>query len=246
MKKLESAFFFSVTYGSLRGVKLSLDTFGVVDINVLNSQGLTALMVAASNGNEEICEILLDHGADRSIKNPAGLTACDMAREGGYTEIVSMLENIPEIVDLVPLPEPEEIEGKNEGLGLGDMLDGEIKTSSNDEILEITVREPEKIEKTNIVSVKIPTYVNAEEKDAAKIRSKLEALAQEIRDNYPATLEDNRLLNGKMIKLFMEHRPRSRDEFTDTFSQYTRTKININEARDYLERIYEIFAYYEE
>lgn len=45
------------------------------DVNCLDAKGWTPLIMAASNGYKEICELLLSKGADINAKNPKGWTA---------------------------------------------------------------------------------------------------------------------------------------------------------------------------
>jgi ankyrin repeat protein len=51
----------------------------------------TPLLAAAYYGSLDVVKLLLERGADRSIKN-GGKTALDLAREGKHTAVVAMLE----------------------------------------------------------------------------------------------------------------------------------------------------------
>ena len=51
----------------------------MVDINYQDSDGFTALMVATDAGNIPMVKLLLENGADRSLKDSEGRTAFDMA-----------------------------------------------------------------------------------------------------------------------------------------------------------------------
>ena len=42
-------------------------------------------------GHKVIVNILLEHGADKSIKNDAGLTPKQLADEAGYDDVVELL-----------------------------------------------------------------------------------------------------------------------------------------------------------
>ncbi len=60
-------------------------------VDVLQKQGYTALMIAASNGFDDGIAALLDAGADRTLKTPDGKTAADIATERGHTELARRL-----------------------------------------------------------------------------------------------------------------------------------------------------------
>ena len=49
------------------------------EINLQNSDGGTALMLAASNGHERVVELLLRHGAEINLQNSDGGTALMLA-----------------------------------------------------------------------------------------------------------------------------------------------------------------------
>ena len=77
-------------------VKRLLDGGANVNAQELN-QG-TALIIAASNNaissptRQEIVKMLLDKGADKSIKDKTGKTALDWAKHQGNTDVVEMLK----------------------------------------------------------------------------------------------------------------------------------------------------------
>ena len=73
-------------YASLRG---SGEVGGFMNAKSLN--GETALMLAASQGNEEVAELLITNGADIDDSSSNGQTALDRAAEGGYQRIVENL-----------------------------------------------------------------------------------------------------------------------------------------------------------
>ena len=54
-------------------------------------RGLTALMMASTNGRTEVVKLLLDKGAEVNLKNNYGITALFMASANGHTEIVKLL-----------------------------------------------------------------------------------------------------------------------------------------------------------
>ncbi len=51
----------------------------------------TALHFAAGWGRAEVVKVLLEKGAERAVKNKAGKTALDLAREGGYADVSAAL-----------------------------------------------------------------------------------------------------------------------------------------------------------
>lgn len=61
-------------------------------VNTPLENDLTLLMWAAAYGHESSVRLLLDQGADRTLKDSRGKTAADMAREGHHQNVVSLLE----------------------------------------------------------------------------------------------------------------------------------------------------------
>lgn len=61
-------------------------------VNTPLENDLTLLMWAAAYGHESSVRLLLDQGADRSLKDLRGKTAADMAREGHHQNVVTLLE----------------------------------------------------------------------------------------------------------------------------------------------------------
>lgn len=59
-----------------------LKFFGFININHRDTNGNTILHHASMNGNDRIVELLLDNGADESIKNNEGKTPSDLASNG--------------------------------------------------------------------------------------------------------------------------------------------------------------------
>ena len=56
----------------------------------------TALFFAVENGDKAIVELLLRYGASSTTLNWRGQTPLESARNHGYEEIVTILENISE------------------------------------------------------------------------------------------------------------------------------------------------------
>lgn len=76
----------------------SLTTYGLLenlsdlsDINARDHNGNTPLMWAASEGYEEIVQMLIDNGAEVNLQNYKGETALFLAASRGFSEIVASL-----------------------------------------------------------------------------------------------------------------------------------------------------------
>lgn len=65
--------------------------FNVDEINLNNE---TSLMIAAKENNIETVKCLLNNNASVTLKNNNQKTALDLARDNGNFEIVELLENI--------------------------------------------------------------------------------------------------------------------------------------------------------
>jgi hypothetical protein len=63
----------------------------VVDVNVRNRHGMTALMKAAFFGHEPVVRLLLEHGADPNLMRTDSFTALALAAFFGHTETVKTL-----------------------------------------------------------------------------------------------------------------------------------------------------------
>ena len=59
--------------------------------NLQDNRGMTALMIASSEGYGAAVQELLDRGADRSLKDREGKTARDHAAAAGHDDIVKIL-----------------------------------------------------------------------------------------------------------------------------------------------------------
>ena len=62
------------------------------DLNVLDTDGATPVIVAAREGNESIAQFLVYSGADTTFKDASGQTALDWATEKGNENIVLLLQ----------------------------------------------------------------------------------------------------------------------------------------------------------
>jgi len=62
------------------------------DINAQDAMmGNTALMGVCFKGSHELAKLLVEKGADTTLKNKQGETALDFAQKGGFEEIVGLL-----------------------------------------------------------------------------------------------------------------------------------------------------------
>lgn len=64
-------------------------------------KGQTALHFAAQSSRNEVIEVLLHHGADRTIVNNAGLKAFEVADKLGYFDCREMLKYPPPTVKII-------------------------------------------------------------------------------------------------------------------------------------------------
>ncbi len=63
------------------------------NINVQMLGGFTPLMMAAALGAGQIIEILIKHGADKSVKSDDGRNASIFASSAGYGDLASLISN---------------------------------------------------------------------------------------------------------------------------------------------------------
>jgi ankyrin repeat protein len=61
------------------------------DLDVQNAAGDTALIAASRGGYTAICRMLVAAGANKLLRNSAGVTANDVATGRGFTSVVSEL-----------------------------------------------------------------------------------------------------------------------------------------------------------
>ncbi|WP_196303032.1 ankyrin repeat domain-containing protein [Chromobacterium violaceum] len=62
------------------------------NVNEHNGDGYTPLHGAAENGCTENVKLLLENGADTTIRTSSGKSAADLARQQGYEMIATLLE----------------------------------------------------------------------------------------------------------------------------------------------------------
>ncbi len=71
-------------------LKSLLEKLGA-DVNYQNRYGMSALMIAAENGQEQMLEILLEHGADATLTTVSGETAAQLAERKGFRDVAATL-----------------------------------------------------------------------------------------------------------------------------------------------------------
>lgn len=84
-----TALHYAATVGNNDIVQLLLDRYAYIDAESPNRT--TPIMMAARGGHILTVKLLLDEGADATLKNGAGMTAIDFARMGGFNDIVEGL-----------------------------------------------------------------------------------------------------------------------------------------------------------
>jgi len=62
------------------------------NVNLQDKLGRTALIIAATEGQEAIVKLLLENGADKKLANTSGRTARDIAEREGFTSIANLLQ----------------------------------------------------------------------------------------------------------------------------------------------------------
>jgi hypothetical protein len=63
------------------------------DVNAVNGDGETALMIAAEFGSTALVRVLLSHGANLQTRSKAGYTALDLATIAGKAAVVELLKS---------------------------------------------------------------------------------------------------------------------------------------------------------
>lgn len=84
-----AALHYAAAVGNNPIVQLLLDHSAYIDAESPNQT--TPIMMAARGGHILTVKLLLDEGADLTLKNGAGMTALDFARAGGFKDIVEGL-----------------------------------------------------------------------------------------------------------------------------------------------------------
>jgi ankyrin repeat protein len=84
-----AALHYAAAVGNNQIVQLLLDHSAYIDAESPNQT--TPIRMAARGGHILTVKLLLDEGADLTLKNGAGMTALDFARAGGFKDIVEGL-----------------------------------------------------------------------------------------------------------------------------------------------------------
>ena len=72
-------------------------TFGEYGLFPWDAAGWhTPLAYAVTRGREEIARLLVERGADVTVRSSAGQTLSEIARKGGHTEMAAMLDGAAE------------------------------------------------------------------------------------------------------------------------------------------------------
>lgn len=64
-----------------------------IPVDSVNAEGYTALQLAAIEGQEAACRLLVSRGADKNLTTPEDKTALDLARENNHLLVIAFLEN---------------------------------------------------------------------------------------------------------------------------------------------------------
>ena len=86
---LSPAFRMAVLAGAVESVRMHLRAG--TDLDATDTQGRSALILAASRGHLEVCKLLLEAGADPTTKDNAGNDVLAMARSRGETAVAELL-----------------------------------------------------------------------------------------------------------------------------------------------------------
>ena len=124
-----------------------------------------------------------------------------------------------------------------------DILDTEVYDSAiaQDTELEETSSDGQdsKEDKTEPISERANKQEQSPEED---IYSWFVLLDKEIRNDFPDTDEDKRLLRKEMVDYFLSKRPMSPSEFLETCPEKLRTQTSVQEACRYLSRVCQIIS----
>ena len=83
-------------------VKRLLDAGADVNAQMTTSKN-TALHLAASRGSLQLCQALMEKGADATLKDRGGLTAIDVAQRNRYREVVVFIQGFDGGDEWVPV-----------------------------------------------------------------------------------------------------------------------------------------------
>ncbi|KAG9314287.1 ankyrin repeat-containing domain protein [Chiua virens] len=80
--------------GDANGITRLLVKNVSVDVNQRDDYGYTALHLACDRGNLPVVKVLIEHGADATIKDPDDLTGQELARIAGHDDICAFLQTV--------------------------------------------------------------------------------------------------------------------------------------------------------
>lgn len=87
-----TALHYATVVGNLEIVKILLERYAYIDAETPNKT--TPLMLAARRGEMSVLKLLIDEGADISLKNMLGWTAHDFAVESERRDIAALLQEL--------------------------------------------------------------------------------------------------------------------------------------------------------
>lgn len=115
-----------------------LDNVGYLDINSLDKDGNTALMLAAKNGNYDVVVNLIANGANINKENRKGKTALTLAAESGHADIMKYLCSVKvrerDLRKSLESINSSRVKSQNYN-GIKQLLEDEIKKRQKDEDL---------------------------------------------------------------------------------------------------------------
>jgi uncharacterized protein len=85
-----TALHYAATSGHAGIIRILIDAHAYIDAESPN--GTSPLMMAAQYGTPQAVKLLLEQGADPTLKNQLGLAAVDFARNGGRADSVALIE----------------------------------------------------------------------------------------------------------------------------------------------------------
>ena len=88
-----TALMYQAEHGTVESMESLLAHKPPALINLKDREGRTALYLAVKGDNPAKVRLLLDYGADKTIRNNAGLTALEYARTYNHTECIKVLES---------------------------------------------------------------------------------------------------------------------------------------------------------
>ncbi|HEV7428702.1 MAG TPA: sigma-70 family RNA polymerase sigma factor [Thermoanaerobaculia bacterium] len=90
-RRLRPMFRAALLAGSEKAVALHLRRGG--DVNATDDHGTTALMIAASRGHASVCQLLLEAGANPSLRDPNERDALVLAEQNGWRGVAELLRS---------------------------------------------------------------------------------------------------------------------------------------------------------